>query len=126
MNAGFLEALKEGDWKCFIFHDVDLLPQNKLSFYKCRSRPTHFSAAIDKYNYTVPYHGIFGGAIAMFKEFFKEINGFSNEFWGWGGEDDNMRERVLATGTKFHRLPDNAGRYKMLRHPPDIGNPENP
>lgn len=26
---------------------------------------------------------------------FKEVNGFSNSFWGWGGEDDDMSYRYL-------------------------------
>ena len=25
---------------------------------------------------------------------FKKVNGFSNQFWGWGGEDDDMSNRI--------------------------------
>lgn len=35
-----------------------------------------------------------GGAVAFSKEDFKRINGFPNNFWGWGGEDDEMRHRI--------------------------------
>ena len=26
------------------------------------------------------------------------VNGYSNQFWGWGGEDDNLYTRINATG----------------------------
>ncbi len=29
---------------------------------------------------------------------FEAINGFPNNFWGWGGEDDEMAVRVKAVG----------------------------
>ena len=41
----------------------------------------------------LPYKGIFGGAGAFRKEDFEKINGFSNQFWGWGGEDDDLYRR---------------------------------
>ena len=35
------------------------------------------------------------GGVSLFTEKgLKMVNGWSNDFWGWGGEDDNM----------FHRL----------------------
>lgn len=51
MNAGFTEISKELHWDCFIFHDVDLLPENKKNIYKCKSMPIHFSSAVDKLAY---------------------------------------------------------------------------
>lgn len=38
----------------------------------------------------LPYKDIFGGVSALTKDQFIKVNGFSNEFWGWGGEDDDM------------------------------------
>lgn len=51
MNIGFVEAQKLYDWECFIFHDIDLLPENDRIPYRCLDQPVHLSAAISKYNY---------------------------------------------------------------------------
>ena len=43
--------------------------------------------------FRVPYKGIFGGATAFTSSQFELANGFSNQFYGWGGEDDDMYNR---------------------------------
>ena len=48
------------------------------------------AVAVDKFNYTLPYDEIFGGVTALSVEHFEFINGFSNQYWGWGGEDDDI------------------------------------
>lgn len=42
---------------------------------------------------SVPYEGIFGGVSAILSHHFKEVNGYPNRYWGWGGEDDDLSER---------------------------------
>ena len=44
--------------------------------------------------YRLPYDDIFGGVSAMSVDHFRLVNGFSNVFWGWGGEDDDMSNRL--------------------------------
>ena len=44
--------------------------------------------------YRLPYESIFGGVSALTVEQFKKINGFSNDYWGWGGEDDDLSTRL--------------------------------
>jgi len=49
---------------------------------------------IDPYYYfRLPYFTIFGGVSGLTKEQFTKTNGFSNQFFGWGGEDDDMWNR---------------------------------
>ena len=52
------------------------------------------------FRYNLPYTGLFGGAIALTSEQFKKVNGFSNVFYGWGGEDDDFYSRLQTKGLK--------------------------
>ena len=85
---------RQHDYTCFIFHDIDLLPEDDRNLYTCPVQPRHLSVAIDSFLYRLPYDDIFGGVSAMSVEHFRLVNGFSNVFWGWGGEDDDMSNRL--------------------------------
>ena len=76
------------------------------------------------YAYRLPYPSIFGGVSAMTKAQFQKVNGFSNMFWGWGGEDDDMSNRVRHHGYHISRYPANVARYKMLTHRKQHANPK--
>lgn len=41
----------------------------------------------------LPYASYFGGVSGLSKAQFLRINGFPNEYWGWGGEDDDIFNR---------------------------------
>lgn len=124
MNVGFLEALKLKDWDCFIFHDVDLLPMDDRNLYTCPDQPRHMSVAVDTLGYKLPYSSIFGGVSAMTVKQFRKVNGFSNAFWGWGGEDDDMSNRLKHYNYHIARYPINVARYTMLSHKKEKANPK--
>ncbi len=54
LNIGYLEALKEDNYTCFIFHDVDMLPENlKENVYECDPiYPKQMAISISIYNYS--------------------------------------------------------------------------
>jgi len=52
----------------------------------------------------------------MTKDHFILVNGFSNLFWGWGGEDDDMFERIQYHNLNVSRYPAEIARYTMLSH----------
>ncbi|XP_076387031.1 beta-1,4-N-acetylgalactosaminyltransferase bre-4 [Megachile rotundata] len=124
MNVGYVEALKERPFDCFIFHDVDLLPEDDRNLYTCPEQPRHMSVAVDKFKYRLPYADLFGGVSAMSRDHFRLVNGFSNVYWGWGGEDDDMANRIKAHGLHISRYPANVARYKMLTHKKEKANPK--
>ena len=74
--------------------------------------------------YRLPYDDIFGGVSAVTVDQFRQVNGFSNMFWGWGGEDDDMSNRLRQKKLYISRYPANIARYRMLKHSKDKANPD--
>ena len=99
---------------CLIFHDVDMIPINKQIPYSCTFSPVLLATAAQQFGYKLPYPHYFGGAVAISWDHFVQFNGFSNRFWGWGGEDDDLYLRVRSVGLKIFRLPSQIGRFKVV------------
>ena len=76
MNAAFLESNKLGDFNCFIFHDVDMLPEVGELLYSCDKQPIHLSPAVSKFYYNLNYGTDFGGVVAISKAQFQHVNGY--------------------------------------------------
>ncbi|XP_062060326.1 beta-1,4-galactosyltransferase 5 [Lepus europaeus] len=115
-NVGFQEAMKDMDWDCLIFHDVDHIPESDRNYYGCGQMPRHFATKLDKYMYLLPYTEFFGGVSGLTVDQFRKINGFPNAFWGWGGEDDDLWNRVQNAGYSVSRPEGDTGKYKSIPH----------
>ncbi|BFZ04805.1 hypothetical protein BsWGS_07844 [Bradybaena similaris] len=124
-NIGFLEALKFDDFDCFIFHDVDLIPLDDRNLYRCDDQPVHLAVAMDKYDYKLPYKTYVGGVVAFTRGQYLQINGNSNLYFGWGGEDDDLYERIANKNYEIARPYQDVGKYDMMRHLHDSGNEDN-
>ncbi|KAJ8265348.1 hypothetical protein COCON_G00144470 [Conger conger] len=114
-NVGFKEAMRDLDWDCMVFHDVDHILETDRNYYGCSNMPRHFAVKLNKYYYMLPYEEFFGGVSGLTVEQFRKINGFPNAFWGWGGEDDDLWNRVKFAGYSVSR-PGNMGRYMSIPH----------
>ncbi|XP_053320056.1 beta-1,4-galactosyltransferase 1-like isoform X2 [Spea bombifrons] len=53
MNIGYTEALKDYDYNCFIFSDVDIIPMDLRNLYRCSKNPRHLANAVDKFDFRV-------------------------------------------------------------------------
>lgn len=52
MNVGFVQALEDNpNWDCFVFHDVDLFPEDERNLYSCPKMPLHMSSAVSTFDY---------------------------------------------------------------------------
>ena len=125
LNVGFKEALRDYDWPCFVFNDVDHLPEDNRNVYKCINLPKHMAVAVDTGGYKLYYEGFFGGVFAILREQFELINGASNKFWGWGSEDDDILKRIQKSGLDMVRISAEVGRYATTKHGPPSKNKDN-
>jgi DNA-directed RNA polymerase II subunit RPB2 len=95
LNAGYLYACEHMPFiDTFIFHDVDIImPSEIVNRYYGRCddyRILHLGNLVKDMEYNPP----FGRVIRFSKKAFQQINGFPNNFYGWGGEDDALAFRV--------------------------------
>jgi len=114
LNVGFAEN-KDCDY--FAFHDVDMLPLK--SDYSYVDSPTHLATEAEQFGWKLPYDGYFGGVTLFDKSSFEKINGYANEYWGWGAEDDDAMIRCQFLGVPVFRKQ---GRYQSLSHERHIEN----
>ncbi len=85
---------------CLILHDVDLIPEDDGNFYTCETKnPKHTTSRVrpldSKNGYIRYYEFLIGGVLLLTFDMYKTLNGFSNLFWGWGGEDDDLALRLI-------------------------------
>lgn len=120
-NIGSIIAA-EHEFPCLVLHDVDLLPLNLGSLYACTELPRHMCAALDMWRFHLPYRGLFGGVVSIRTQQFRTINGMSNMYEGWGGEDDDLFERLKSRHINICRFAPHLNEYTMLRHKPEKKN----
>jgi hypothetical protein len=96
LNVGFLE---HNDYNVFIFHDVDLLPNDSMIEHYANvygsEDVVHLAAGWGRYGANPNY---IGGVTLFGRDIFGVINGFPNTYWGWGGEDDELLRRLRTIG----------------------------
>ena len=90
LNIGFIYAQK---YKCdyVVFHDVDMIPIDVD--YSYSDVPLHLATNFYYYpnqNEKIIFNEYFGGVTLFPSDIFQEINGYSNKYWGWGYEDDDL------------------------------------
>ena len=97
LNCGY--ALAERFAHYFVFHDVDYLPVS--ADYGWVDRPTRliWHGLVLRES----YEAFFGAVVALNKEQFRLVNGFSNDYWGWGPEDVDLRLRCECHGLHVAR-----------------------
>lgn len=115
LNIGFKYALKN---KCdyVVFHDVDMLPVDVD--YSYSDIPLHLSTNFHYFpnqNEKIVFDEYFGGVTLFPTEVFQQINGYSNKYWGWGYEDDDLLLRCKNKNISLDEIKiknyGNIGRY---------------
>jgi hypothetical protein len=107
-NIGFDLVKDQADYVCF--HDVDYLPV--WADYSYPDKPTRI--IWHGLRVTEEYDRFFGGALLFRTDDFRAINGYSNDYWGWGCEDVDIRLRCDFAGVgRAYR----DGTFTGLPHP---------
>jgi hypothetical protein len=105
LNVGFKTAVrKQCDY--VVFHDLDMLPIDVD--YSYSEVPLHLAT-----NFTNSKRELFKtyfGGVTMFPvPLFQKVNGYSNEYWGWGFEDDDLLKRLTETNVltdfEYYEVP---------------------
>lgn len=97
-----------------IHHDVDLLPNEEMKpyyLYQDIKFPIHLGW---RWKRVYNFNSYLGGVISFPKKTFEIINGYPNNFWGWGGEDDSLYNRIATNNINVIRP--NTGNYTDLIH----------
>ena len=100
LNIGYELSKDDADYFCF--HDVDLIPDEVD--YSYSEYPVHLATNLSKDNYSECWEYYFGGVTLFNKQDFININGYSNEYWGWGFEDDDLLRRCVNFGLKVEEI----------------------
>lgn len=124
LNAGIHYAADSSDYYCL--HDVDAVPL--VANYSCPSQPLRLVNEIVGANGNSrrsDYY--FSGAVSIRKDQVQAANGYSNEYWGWGKEDDDFFFRLLLSNLlcyydldgSYQDLPNPKHQQTQRRHPWD-------
>jgi hypothetical protein len=93
----------------FIFTDIDMLPDDELLPYYTNPIDGILSLAIRGTRYEqmdAQTRKVFlGGVLGFSRDSFEQINGYPNNFWGWGGEDDALIYRLVASNVSTIYMP---------------------
>ena len=105
LNIGFEYAVrKQCDY--VVFHDVDMLPIDVD--YSYSDVPIHLANGFTNSDREI-FDTYFGGVTLFPVDLFKKVNGYSNEYWGWGFEDDDLLMRLteqhIFTDTIYYEVP---------------------
>ena len=96
-NVAFDVAQKEG-YDYFCFHDIDMLPEDDSCDYSYPDKVEHLAVHVKQFDYGLKYQEYFGGSILFTKEHYEKINGYSNGYFNWGMEDDDLFYRTKKKG----------------------------
>jgi hypothetical protein len=82
-----------------VWHDIDMVPEDESCDYSFPTdAPQHIAVRISQSDYQLKYEEYFGGAVVFSKEQVERTNGYSNGYWDWGMEDDDLFWRCVMEG----------------------------
>lgn len=114
LNIGYNYAKNMKTYDRYIFHDVDSYPSQTIfsQYGLFLDKNIHFASPYLGYKYK--YERFMGGVMGISSKDFETANGFSNIFFGWGGEDDSFYNRMVHNSIVMYRP--SVGNYTLIDH----------
>jgi hypothetical protein len=116
LNIGILLNY-DSDYYCI--HDVDLIPE--FADYSYPKNPSHLSKYCSQFNYIENKDALMGGVVTFKKEHIYDVNGYPNDYIGWGSEDNCLCNRFIKKDYQIYQYP--FGRFYSVPHTPRISDP---
>jgi hypothetical protein len=124
-------AYKESSGDIIVFHDVDYIPMNNVSYTLKNNNPTYpvrqvvfldsdnQPKSLDDIpqgyrNFHIDVGNHWGGVFMMHRSHFESINGFNPLYVGWGKEEEETHLRLLEKGLYCER--NDNGLFYALDH----------
>ena len=108
-NIGFDIAKNEYSYDNYIFSDIDIIPDYDLIeyYYKKIKYPISLALRGTRYmnNKQVDKKIFMGSLMGFTAKQFETINGYPNNFWGWGGEDEALKGRIMNSNINIFYYP---------------------
>ena len=107
-NIGFELAEKDNrgiENSYYVLSDIDMLPSYNLveDYLKYPKNPIHLANLGTRYSEDGSDADFLGGVVSFNDTDFIESNGYPNNFWGWGGEDNVLSNRLKLNEIKIDK-----------------------
>lgn len=127
MNVGFdlySKSSSDNDW-VYMFHPIDLFPKEGISPYLLGAEQI-ISGLVSIMRYNVIGQDHFYRACQYSPSVYRMFNGYTNNFWGWGAEDDEFfnRLRITQLQSQHTNLEFNTWCETKQDHEPDHPSPD--
>jgi hypothetical protein len=122
LNAA-IDTIEHG--RAIYTHDVDLVPASD-AFYEAYSREipdtliAHLAGSWDRYTQEGKSGTYLGGIAGMTPNGWRAVNGYPNDYFGWGGEDDEFLRRVKANKLTIDHYDKARFEVRDLEDIPDV------
>lgn len=127
MNVGFdlySKSSSNNNW-VYMFHPIDLFPKQGIEPYLLGANQI-LSGLADIIRYNVMGQTHFYRACQYSPAVYRMFNGYTNNFWGWGAEDDEFfnRLRITQLKAKYTNLEFDTWCETKQDHEPDHESPD--
>lgn len=109
LNIGHDIISKKNTYNNEIHHDIDMLPNTDLIKY-------FFSDNVISAHPEAFYKNFLGAIVVIPLDIMNKVNGYTNNMYGWGSEDDNLYQRLKHNNITPFNV--NSGEIVNLEHKP--------